>query len=89
MNYKKLNEIFKNLNNITLKKVSSNQSKNFYEQKDQGEEGEQIDIYNLGFDDMFLKVITASDSYGTELGVTSLQFVKPIIKQVTDFEPVN
>ena len=89
MNYKKLNEIFKNINNITLTNVSSSQSENFYREKDQGEEGEQIDIYDLGFDSMFLKVITTSDSYGGELGVTSIQFVKPIVKQVTDFEPVN
>ena len=89
MDYKKLNEVFKNLRNIKLEKVSTNQSDNFYQEKHQGEEGERIDIYELGFDDLFLKVVTVSDSYGNNELIDSIQFVKPILKQVKDFEPIN
>ncbi len=89
MNYKKLNEVFKNLRNIKLKKVSTTQSDNFYEEKNQGEEGERIDVYELGFDDLFIKITTVSDSYGNNESIDSIQFVKPIVKQVTDFEPVK
>ena len=89
MNYKQLNEVFKSLRNIKLKKVSTNQSDNFYSEKNQGDEGVRIDVYELGFDVLYLKVTTISDSYGDNESIDSIQFVKPIVKQVTDFEPVK
>jgi len=89
MNYKQLNEVFKQLRNIKLKKVSTNQSTDFYEEKTQGDEGERVDVYELGFDDLYLKITTVSDSYGNNESIDSIQFVKPIVKQVTDFEPVK
>ncbi len=89
MNYKLINEALKDLRNIKLSKVSTFESEDFYEEKGQSEEGERIDIYDLKMDNLYLKVVTSSDSYGNENGVTSIQFVKPITKQVTDYEPIN
>ncbi len=88
MDVVKLNKVLKDLKNIELKRVSTFESDNFDREKNQGEEGERIDIYDLGEDDLFLQVITSSNSYGDEEGVKSIQFVKPITKTVKGYEPV-
>ncbi len=88
MDYTKLNKDLKNLQDIKLKKVSSFVPDDYEEEKHDGEESERIDIYDLGQEGLFLKVITTSDSYGTELGVSSIQFVKPVTRPVTQYEPV-
>ena len=88
MDYTKLNKDLKNLQDIKLKKVSSFVPDDYNEEKDDDKESERIDIYDLGQEGLFLKVITTSDSYGTELGVSSIQFVKPVTRPVTQYEPV-
>jgi hypothetical protein len=50
---------------------------------------ELIEIYSLGEDDLHLKLILRTDSYGDNEFVSSIQIVKPIVKQVTDFEPIK
>lgn len=42
-------------------------------------------IYDLGIEGLFLKVEMYEDSYGGEY-LTRLQLVKPVIKNVTDYE---
>lgn len=88
MDYTKLNKDLKNLQDIKLKKVSSFVPDDYNEEKDDDKESERIDVYDLGQEGLFLKVITTSDSYGTELGVSSIQFVKPVTRPVTQYEPV-
>jgi len=91
MDYKQLNKLFKNFKNLerTYKKVASSQDKNYYEEKDQGETGEKVEVFDIQIDGMYLQVTTKSDSYGDNETVSSMQFVQPITKEVTDYIPVK
>jgi len=94
MNYKLVNEALQNIsklryNHPKFKKVSAKTIDNLREEEKQGESNEIIEIYSLGEEDLHLKLILNTDSYGDNEAISSIQIVKPIIKQVTDFEPVN
>lgn len=88
MNYTKLNNSLKDLTDIKLRKISSFKPEDYDNEKNDGQTSERIDIYDLEQDDLFLKVVITSDSYGDEKGITSIQFVKPIIKSITDYQSV-
>lgn len=52
----------------------------------QGVEGESYEIYKVA--DIYVKIKISTDSYGDNERITGLEFVKPIVKQVTDFESI-
>ncbi len=94
MNYKLINEALENISNLRynhkkFKKVSGNRIDNLKGEERQGEYNELIEIYSLGQDDLHLKLVFRTDSYGDNDFIQSMQIVKPIIKQVTDFEPIK
>ena len=94
MNYKLINEALENISNLRynhkkFKKVSDNRIDNLKGEERQGEYNELIEIYSLGQDDLHLKLVFRTDSYGDNDFIQSMQIVKPIIKQVTDFEPIK
>lgn len=43
-------------------------------------------IFKLGIDDLHIKVTEEADSYGDYRGIRSVKIVRPIVKQITDFE---
>lgn len=43
-------------------------------------------IFKLGIDDLHIKVTEETDSYGDCRGIRSIKIVRPIVKQITDFE---
>ena len=90
MNYKKLNEILSNLENPgdKLKLISSDEGDNFYEGKNQGQEGLKVEIFDIQEDGVFLKVVTKSDSYGSNEKVSSIQFVAAQEKTITEFKEI-
>lgn len=85
----KLNYILEDLSTYELgrkfNKVFEKESKNFYDEKSQGEEGERVSVFNVG-EDLFLKVIETSDSYGGGVGVSSVRFVEKKQKVVEVYE---
>lgn len=89
MSYKKINEALSDISQLRyggkFTKVSSDsvQVGEF-----EGNYGEIIEIYNLGEDDLHIKLSLRTDSYGDNESVHSVQIVKPIIRQVTDFKTV-
>lgn len=72
MTPQQFNEIFKDLQNIRSR---------YTEVASEG----STKIYDLKIDGLFLKVEMYEDSYGEEY-LTRLQLVKPVIKNVTDYE---
>lgn len=93
MNYKLINEALKDIealryNNKKFKKVSNSIVDNLRGDDRQGEYNEIIEIYELGEDDLHIKLVLRSDSYGDNESVHSIQIVKPVVKQVTDFETI-
>lgn len=72
-----------------FKKVSSGKIDNLRGEERQGEYDEIIEVYSLGVDDLHLKIIFHTDSYGDNYSVHSIQIVKPVVKQMTDYEPVK
>jgi hypothetical protein len=94
MDYKLINEALKSVENLRhgnskFKKVSSSKIDNLRGRESQVEYNEIIEVYSLEQEDLHLKLVLRTDSYGDNEFVHSVQIVKPIVKQVTDFEPVN
>lgn len=87
MTVEQINEILSNLDEYrldrTYTKVATDEPKDYY---DEGENSTKTDIYKLNIEDWHLKVSTTRDSYGESPTITSIKFVKPVIKQIQDFE---
>ena len=93
MNYKLINEALKDISelrwkHLKFKKVSDSKIDNLRGGESEGEYDELIEVYSLGENDLHLKLVLRTDSYGDNEYVHSIQIVKPIVKQVTDFESV-
>ena len=91
MNYKLINEALSDISSLRynhkkFKKVSDNKVDNLRGRESQGEYDELIEIYSLGEDDLHLKLVLRTDSYGDYEFVHSIQIVKPIQKTIVDFE---
>lgn len=54
----------------------------------EGSYTEYTEVYDLGVDNLHIKLVLRTDSYGDNETVVSVQIVKPIVKQITDFEVV-
>lgn len=92
MDYKKLNEALIDLSEYTLKRkyeqVLVKTPDDYFQEKNQSDTSLKTEIYKLDFDDLYLKVSRVTDSYGDNERLSSIQLVKPVIKQVTDFESI-
>lgn len=94
MSYNLINEALSDIDSLRsghkkFKKVSNNLIDNLRGREEQGEYNEIIEVYSLGVDDLHIKLTLHTNSYGYDEAVHSIQIVKPVVKQVTDFEPVN
>ena len=87
MDINQINEVLSELNEYSLErkysKVLSEEPNDYYSE---GEYSTKTDIYKLNIKDWHLKVNTTRDSYGNNPTITSIKFVKPVIKQIQDFE---
>jgi len=96
MDIKFVNEILADFRNIRSSwkndkwtKVSEKVSKEIEGEGEQGEEGEATEVYQSKlYPSIYVKFELRTDSYGDNEHVIGVQFVKPIIKEVTDFEPI-
>lgn len=89
MNYKLINEALKDIGALRYnKRFTKVSTKTTQEGEHEGSYGEIIEIYELGEDDLHIKLVLRSDSYGDNESVYSVQIVKPVVKQVTDFETI-
>lgn len=93
MNYKLINEALQDIgalryNHKKFKKVSDSKIDNLRGDERQGEYDEITEVYDLGADDMYIKLILRTDSYGDNEFVQSIQLVKPVVKKITDFETI-
>ena len=87
----KINEILSDLGRLSVKykKISSDQSSNYHEEKNMGDYGIKVEIFDIGEPNVFLKVAYHSDSYGGNELVASVQFVTAVEKVVTGYEPIK
>lgn len=83
MNIEKINKILENL--------PFNPDLTYYSQEEDGKDEEIFyKIYSIkGEEDIFLKIKYMNDSYGENDMIRGLQFVKPIEKIITSFEPLK
>lgn len=87
--YKTINEILSNLSSIKSNKDFTRVVNNYTTEGEyEGSYSEYINVYKYKDTDIFIKITTRTDSYGDNESVHSVQFVKPIVKQVTDFETI-
>lgn len=95
MSYKLINEALSDISSLRygigkFPKVSSNKSGNVDEYDgSQGDYNEIVEIYSLGIDNLHIRLELRTDSYGSNEFIHAVSIVSPIIKQVTDFEPVK
>lgn len=87
MNIEKINSILSVMDNFEskFKLISSDKSDGYHDEKSQGEEGLKVDIYDIGEPEIFLKVVTSSDSYGDDEKVSQIQFVTAKVKTVIEY----
>lgn len=93
MSLKVINEALSDIeglryNSKKFKKVSNSIVDNLRGEDRQGEYNEIIEVYSLGVDDLHIRLTLRTNSYGYDEAVHSIQIVKPVVKQVTDFETV-
>lgn len=85
-----VNDILEELSIQSLKRkytlVAEEEDSNYGEELEQCEYSYKTHIFRLGIDDLHLKVVDKCDSYGDYQGITSIKVVRPVIKQITDFE---
>lgn len=93
MDYKLINEALLDISALRYGKkfsrVLDSKIDNLRGGESQGDYDELIEVYSLGKDDLHIKLVLRTDSYGDNEFVHSIQIVKPIVKQITDFEPVK
>lgn len=93
MELSKINEILSDLYQYTLQKkftlVESNEPRNYWSEKNQGENSIKTEIYEVDKKTKtFLKISRTTDSYGSNESVVSISFVTPKEVKVTAFEPI-
>lgn len=85
-----VNDVLSDLSKHSLQRkyslVLEQEPGDYYEEKYDGNESKKTEIYKLGIDDLHLKLERQTDSYGDNESLVSIKFVRPIVKQVTDFE---
>ena len=88
MDYKKLNNVLKNLDN--LKKVATFVEKVAIKEGKEGEEGEYWSIWKLNEDleGTFLRVRYFTDSYGDNETLKGVEFVEQVEKKVLQWEEI-
>lgn len=95
MSYKLINEALSDIDSLRhghkkFPKVSTHKEGNVDSNEgSQGEYNEITEVYSLGEDNLHLKLVLRTNSYGYDEAVYSVAIVKPVIKQVTDFETVK
>jgi hypothetical protein len=92
MDYKVINEALSNIDNLRtgkkFKKVVDSTIDNLKGEERQGAYNEITEVYSLGVSDIHIKLSLKTDSYGDNEFIHGVQIVKPVIKQVTDFEAI-
>lgn len=85
-----VNDILEDLTIYSLERkyllVTEEEDSNYGKELEQCEYSYRTHIFKLGIDDLHLKVVDKCDSYGDYQGIKSIKIVRPIIKQITDFE---
>lgn len=91
MNLQRVNELInyflnggKHPENVTL--ISTDESSDYREEKDQGNEGLKIEIFDIGDPEVFVKLRSATDSYGDNEAVKEIKFVTKSNKNVIVYE---
>lgn len=86
---KKLNPLLKNFYSLRQEKKAGEQivKKLTYNDPEQGDTGLSYEVYKLS-EDIYVKLEINTDSYGDNEFVAGIEFVRPIVKQVTDFEAI-
>lgn len=93
MELKQINEVLQDLSQHTLqnkfKLVESNEPRNYWWEKNQGDTSTKTEIYEVDKDKkVFLKVVRQTDSYGDNESVVGISFVTPKEVKVTAFEAI-
>jgi len=68
--------------------VETKVEKEVHGEGEQGVEGLKYEIYQLPFDDLFLKIEIRTDSYGDNERVESIQFAIASEKVVKVYDPI-
>lgn len=69
-----------------VKCISTDESADYYEEKNQECEGLKIEIWDIDDPEVFVKVRKATDSYGDNEAVKEIKFVTKSNKNVTVYE---
>lgn len=88
MNFKQLNEVLKDIPALRSKRVERT-VEHEVDGESQGDEGVAYEVCPLPYDGLYVRLRITTDSYGDNESVSGIEFVQPIEKQITRYEPVN
>lgn len=92
MNLDKINQLLSDIDNMSsnksVKRISIDKPEGYGEEQYDGNELQKIEIFDIDEDNVFLKVVTSIDSYGERERITSIQFVKPVKKEVIVYDTI-
>jgi len=80
MDYKKINEALRDISAIRNKKAVETVKT---------DEDTTDEVYPSEIEDVFIKLTVTTDSYGDNEKITSIQFVSPVTKNITNYEPIK
>ena len=90
MEITRINEILSDLDNLIsrkdIKRIRQDKPENYGEEQYDHTELDKVEIFDISDNEYFLKVITTIDSYGEKERISSIQFVKPVKKEVIVYE---
>ena len=95
MEIKEINKILSNLSCMIsdygknpYNKVLDTRDGTCSQNESQGEYDTITRVYDLKQDSLFLKIVIHTDSYGNNEYLNRIEFVKPVIREVTDFQTI-
>lgn len=88
--YKQLNEALRDLAALRRKsRIERTVVKELDGEGDQGESGLSYEVCSTPIEGLFVKLTINTDSYGDNEFVAGVEFVQPIQKTVTNYEPIK
>jgi anaerobic ribonucleoside-triphosphate reductase len=95
VDFKQLNEMLSNLNNIRYGSKGYKRVQEKVEHKvdvnyeRQGEEGLSYEVYSTPYPELYIRLEVKTDSYGDNEHVSGIQFVEPKEKVIQEFTLIN
>lgn len=88
MEFKEINALFKDINKLRSQKIETTVAHKV-DGETQGDEGTSFEICPVPNQQLFVRLTIKTDSYGDNETISSIEFVQPIERKVTNYESLK